>query len=214
MIDLHSHTLLSDGCLLPSELARRAEVLGYEALGITDHADDSNIEAVISALTKVSKELNKNGRIRVIAGVELTHIPPRDIGRMVKKDRKLGAAIVIGHGETLVEPVAPGTNLAYIEAKVDILAHPGLVTEAEARLAKKNSVRFEITTRRGHCLSNGNVASMAVAFGVKLILNTDSHGPSDLVSDETALKVLRGSGLDKKDILKVQKDTHELLDKI
>ncbi len=146
--------------------------------------------------------------------MELTHIPPGDIGHMVKKARKLGAAVVIGHGETLVEPVAPGTNLAYIEAKVDILAHPGLVTEAEATLAKKNSVRFEITTRRGHCLSNGHVASMARAFGVKMILNTDSHGPSDLVSDETALKVLLGAGLDKKDILKIRKDTNELLNKI
>ncbi|MFQ5441977.1 MAG: histidinol phosphate phosphatase domain-containing protein [Thermodesulfobacteriota bacterium] len=211
---MHTHTLISDGCLLPSELARRAEVMGYEAIAITDHADGSNIEFVISSLKKVSKELNKNGGIRVIAGVELTHIPPGDIGRMVKKARKLGAEVVIGHGETLSEPVAPGTNLAYIEAGVDILAHPGLVTEAEARLAKKNSVRFEITTRRGHCLSNGHVASTAKAFGVKLILNTDSHGPSDLVTEETALKVLLGSGLDKKAILKVQKDTHELLHNI
>jgi uncharacterized phage-associated protein len=32
MIDLHTHTLFSDGELLPSELVRRAEMTGYEAL--------------------------------------------------------------------------------------------------------------------------------------------------------------------------------------
>ena len=43
MIDLHTHSLFSDGALVPSEHVRRVEVLGYEAIAITDHADDSNI---------------------------------------------------------------------------------------------------------------------------------------------------------------------------
>jgi len=43
MIDLHTHSLLSDGELLPLELARRARVKGYTVLGITDHVDATNI---------------------------------------------------------------------------------------------------------------------------------------------------------------------------
>ena len=35
MIDLHTHTLNSDGELLPAELWRRAQVRGYRFLGIT-----------------------------------------------------------------------------------------------------------------------------------------------------------------------------------
>ena len=42
-IDLHMHSLFSDGELLPSEIARRAYVLGHEAIAITDHVDYSNI---------------------------------------------------------------------------------------------------------------------------------------------------------------------------
>ncbi|MFQ5354490.1 MAG: histidinol phosphate phosphatase domain-containing protein [Thermodesulfobacteriota bacterium] len=106
MIDFHSHTLLSDGCLLPSELAQRCEVAGYKALAITDHVDDSNLESVIAALLRVTPRLNRYMSIKVLAGVELTHIPPRDIPFMVKKARSLGAQIIIGHGETLSEPVA------------------------------------------------------------------------------------------------------------
>ena len=42
-IDLHMHSLFSDGELLPSELARRALKLNHEAIAITDHVDYSNI---------------------------------------------------------------------------------------------------------------------------------------------------------------------------
>ena len=45
-IDLHMHSLFSDGELLPSELARRALVLGHETIAITDHVDYSNIETI------------------------------------------------------------------------------------------------------------------------------------------------------------------------
>jgi predicted metal-dependent phosphoesterase TrpH len=34
MIDLHTHSFLSDGELLPSELVRRAKVKGYRIIGI------------------------------------------------------------------------------------------------------------------------------------------------------------------------------------
>ena len=49
MIDLHTHTFFSDGELVPAEHLRRVEVLGYEAVAITDHADSSNLD-FISAL--------------------------------------------------------------------------------------------------------------------------------------------------------------------
>jgi len=213
MIDFHSHTIFSDGYLIPSELARRAESAGYKALAMTDHADDSNLESVLLALQRVSKRLNKYLNLKVLAGVELTHIPPRDIPFMVKKARDLGAQILIGHGETLTEPVAKGTNMAYIKAGVDIVAHPGLVSAAEAKAAAANDVRFEITTRAGHSISNGHVARIATAYGVKMILDTDTHSPSDIITPQWAQRVIEGAGLGKKDFRKIQKNAVELLDK-
>jgi len=214
MIDFHSHTLLSDGYLLPSELARRAEVAGYKALAMTDHADDSNLESLVSSLLRVTERLNKYMSLTVLAGVELTHIPPRDIPFMVKKARDLGAQVVIGHGETLAEPVAHGTNRAYIRAGVDIIAHPGLITVGEARLAADMGVCLEITTRSGHSISNGHVARMARACGVKLILDTDTHSPSDIINASWAEKVILGAGLEKNDYKKIQRNAVELLDKV
>ena len=214
MIDFHTHSLISDGYLLPSELARRARVLGYKAIAITDHADESNLDTVIAQLAKAALALTRSADIIVIPGVELTHIPPGDIPGMVKKARSLGSKVVVGHGETLAEPVAPGTNEAFIRAKVDVLAHPGLVTKAEAGLAAKNSVFFEITARKGHSLSNGHVAKVAQSSGVKMLLNTDAHAPEDLISVDTALKVALGAGLTEKDFARMEEDARELVDKV
>lgn len=214
MIDFHTHSILSDGVLIPTELVRRARVAGYTAMAITDHADEANIELVLAQIIKVAKQLNTDKTFRLIAGVELTHIPPRHIPLMVKKARALGARIVVGHGETLAEPVEPGANTAYIKAKVDVLAHPGLITEEDCKLAVKNSVCLEVTARGGHNASNGHVARLSKKWGAKMLVNTDTHAPGDLISDDRALKVALGAGLDENDFRRIVENAKELLEKV
>jgi histidinol phosphatase-like PHP family hydrolase len=195
MIDLHTHTLFSDGVLVPSELVRRAVMKGYEVIAITDHADSSNLDFTIPRVSAACRELNRRWNIIALPGIELTHIPPETFAELTQKARSLGAAIVVAHGETLVEPVHPGTNRAAIEAGVDILAHPGLITREEAELAARKGVHLEISSRKGHSLSNGYVARMAVEAGAKLVIDTDTHEPGDLIASEFAETVLRGAGL-------------------
>jgi histidinol phosphatase-like PHP family hydrolase len=195
MIDLHTHSLFSDGVLVPSELVRRAVMKGYEVIAITDHADASNLDFTIPRVTAACKELNRRWKITALPGIELTHIPPETFAELTDRARSLGAMIVVAHGETLVEPVHPGTNRAAIEARVDILAHPGLITKDEAELAYKNGVHLEITARKGHSLSNGHVARIAADTGAKLVIDTDTHEPGDLITDEFAREILLGAGL-------------------
>ncbi|MFQ5465074.1 MAG: histidinol phosphate phosphatase domain-containing protein [Thermodesulfobacteriota bacterium] len=213
MIDLHTHTLHSDGELLPTELARRARVIGYRALAITDHADESNIEELLTRISRVAVELNRRGDLKVVPGVELTHIPPARIPALVREARALGAGIVVGHGETIVEPVAPGTNGAYIRAGVDILAHPGLIGDREARLAASGGVHLEISARKGHCLGNGHVAATAGRHGIRLVFNTDAHSPGDLATEGFAASVVLGAGLTKTDFRKMQKNAETIVKK-
>jgi histidinol phosphatase-like PHP family hydrolase len=194
MIDLHTHTTFSDGELIPSELVRRAEALGYTTIGITDHADYTNIEHILSCVSKI-KYFEEVSDIRVVVGAELTHVPPARIGPLAAAARKLGAEIVVVHGETPVEPVRPGTNRAAIEAGVDILAHPGFITEEEAELARDNNVCLEITSRSGHNITNGHVVRMAKLAGAKMVVDTDSHSPNDLISSQRAIDIAVGAGL-------------------
>ena len=214
MIDLHTHSLLSDGELLPSELVRRAVVKGYQALAITDHVDVSNIDWVISRLVKDCSELMKYFQIAVIPGAEITHVPPEMIKPLAEEARKLGAKVVVVHGETIVEPVAPGSNLKALESPIDILAHPGLITEEEVLLAKKNGIMLEITARKGHCLTNGHVAKLALKTGAGLVLNTDAHSPEDLITPDQARKIALGAGLNEEDFLRLKRNERELLERI
>ena len=211
MIDLHTHTVFSDGELIPFELARRAAVAGYRALAITDHGDFSNMDLIIPRLSRIAHDLGKSLGLAVIPGIELTHIPPAMIAEAAAEARSLGAKLVVLHGETIVEPVAPGTNRAAIEAGVDILSHPGLLTAEEAALAAQGGVCLEITTRKGHSLTNGHVAKLALAAGAKLVINNDAHAPGDLVSLEMARKVALGAGLSEEQFEQCRRNSAELV---
>ncbi|MEE9594640.1 MAG: histidinol phosphate phosphatase domain-containing protein [Candidatus Hydrothermarchaeales archaeon] len=195
--DLHVHSLFSDGELVPAEIARRYSELGYEAVAITDHADNSNIEFILSSLGPACEELSKHSGIKVVPGVELTHVPPGMLAGLVEKAKELKARVIVVHGETIVEPVAKGTNAAAVRLNdVDILAHPGLITEEEASLAAENDIYLELSARKGHCITNGHVAQMAQNTDAKLIVNTDAHSPSDIIEPEMVVKVAVGAGLD------------------
>jgi len=211
MFDLHAHSLLSDGVLLPSEVAVRYAALGYKVIAITDHVDYSNIEQVITSILKFTKHWPKNSNIKVLPGVELTHLPLEQFKPLVKYARSRGIKVVVGHGETLAEPVIHGTNRAAINAGVDILAHPGLITDEDVKLAKKKRVFLEITARKGHCVSNPHVAEKALKIGAKLILETDSHSPENIISRNDLVSVGINAGLEQSDIDTIYKNINKFI---
>ena len=211
-IDLHMHSLFSDGELLPSELARRALKLNHEVIAITDHVDYYNIEEIPKIQSAID-DINSNWDITVVLGAEVTHAPTESIDGIAKRAKELGAKIVVVHGETLNEPVTPGTNLAAVKSKyVDILGHPGLITREEAELALKNDIYLEISARKGHCLANGHAASMAREVGNNLLVDTDTHSPDDLITFEKSYEIARGAGLSDEEAMKALVDNpRELL---
>jgi putative hydrolase len=213
MIDLHTHSLFSDGELVPFELIRRAEAIGYKAIAITDHVDSSNIDLVIPRIANAIQKIKGFISLEAIPGAEITHVPPQIIPELVKEARNLGAKIVVVHGETLVEPVAPGTNRAAIEANADILAHPGIISEEDLLLAKEKGVTLEITSRKGHSLSNGYVAREAMRFGVRLCINTDAHSPSDLITKAFATRILLASGIEEERVESVFENSKFIIEK-
>ncbi|MGM0507653.1 MAG: histidinol phosphate phosphatase domain-containing protein [Fusobacteriota bacterium] len=214
--EFHTHTFLSDGVLLLSEHIRRAEKLGYACIGITDHADISNIDEILTKINSVIKKEGKYYDIEILPGVELTHVPPELIDDLAKQAKEKGAKIVIVHGETIVEPVTKGTNLAAVSSKyVDVLAHPGLIKDDVVKKAAENNVFLELSARRGHSLSNGHVAKKANQYNANLIVNSDGHTPGDFITQEFAYKVAISSGLSKERAYKVVKEnSRSLLKKI
>lgn len=197
--DLHTHSIFSDGELIPAELVRRAEVLGHDAIAITDHVDMTNVEFVVRNVVKAA-ELSSDS-IQVIPGVEVTHVPPAKMDKVISEAKRLGAQIVVVHGETVAEPVAPGTDMAAVSnPDVDILGHPGFITEKEAQIAKDNGVALEITGRGGHNITNGHVVNMARLVGAKMVIDSDAHSPENLMDEASARKVAFGAGMSRTEV--------------
>lgn len=214
MIDLHTHSIFSDGELVPFELIRRAEAIGYSAIAITDHMDASNIDLIIPRLVKAIEQIRPYVSLEVLPGAEITHAPPELISDLVREARNLGAKVVVVHGETIVEPVKKGTNKAAIQARADILSHPGLISTEDLLFAKERNVLLEITARKGHSLANGYVAKEAVRFGAPLCINTDGHSPSDLITKETARTILLAAGIEENRINTVFENSRNLIERV
>ncbi len=195
MIDLHTHSFLSDGVLSPAELISRAADIGCRGLAISDHADDATMDFIVRSLRRLADAAGDVLPLKFLVGIEITHVPPARIAPLARRAKELGADVVLVHGQTLVEPVPEGTNRAAIEAGVDILAHPGLITPDEARMAATQGVLLEITSRKGHCLTNGHVAKTGRDAGARFVISSDAHEPRDLLSRVFAETVALGAGL-------------------
>ncbi len=215
MIDFHTHTLLSDGVLMPAELVRRVYIAGYKVLGITDHVDFTNIEFVYNSILNFISEMKDCGwDIKIIPGVEITHVPVKKIENIVNMAKGLKIPLIIVHGETPVEPVEKGTNRAAIEAGVDILAHPGFISPEEVKRAVELNVNLELTARKGHSITNGHVAKLATKFNAGMVVDTDSHQPGDFFTKEFRESVIKGCGLEDEQIVRIEKNIIALSEKL
>lgn len=214
MIDFHTHTLLSDGEVVPSELVRRALVKGYRGIAITDHVDGSNLEIVVPAIVRFAETIRGMVDLDVIPGAELTHVPPALISGMAARARELGARFIVVHGETIAEPVAGGTNEAALNSDIDLLSHPGLITEDLAVIAAERGIYLELSARKGHCLTNGHVARIAKKAKAPLLVNTDAHAPGDLIDDDTMMEIAVGAGLSVEEARSVRASAESLLGRL
>jgi len=216
LYDFHTHTFLSDGVLTPIELIRRAHVIGYQVMAITDHVGPGNVEFILKTLKKECDAANRRWDILALPGVEITHCPKDEIDSLAQEARAMGAKVVNVHGETVMEPVEPGTNLAAVSSDhVDILAHPGLITPHDAALAASNGVFLEVSARKGHGFANGHVVKMARDAGATMVLDSDAHEPGDLLTRDFAMNVARGAGLSDEDAVALLDDNpRNLLSKL
>ena len=99
------------------------------------------------------------------------------------------------HGECVSLNILPGTNAAAVRAEgVDILGHPGLLEEEDAREAARRGIYLEISARQGHNWANGHVYAMARRTGAPIVVDSDGHDEEGLLSVSKVTALLRGAG--------------------
>lgn len=216
MIDLHTHTFLSDGALVPAELARRASVAGYRVLGITDHVDPGTLRFTIETTLQFCAAIQDQMQLHIVPGVEITHVPCSLIAETARNARSLGAQLVIVHGESIVEPVAEGSNRAALDADIDLLAHPGVIDRGTVARAAERGIYLEISARAGHSLGNGRLVALARDVGAIefLVVSSDAHEPGDLLTKALRRAVCMGAGLTDTEADRVERNADVLWKKV
>jgi len=209
--DLHTHTILSDGTSSVDEMAKKAEELN-NSIAITDHILNSNLKNFLDAREKYLKIYDN-----IIFGVEITRVNPEKIPEIAKEAKK-NLFLVIVHGETPGDIMVPkNTNKAALNCKyVDILAHPGNLTEEDAQKAKENEIYIELGTRSLHT-ANGSInkknAKICRDYGVKMVINTDAHSVDSLISYSKAVKVALDAGLTEQETFETNENARKIFEK-
>ncbi len=215
MIDLHTHSLFSDGELLPSELVRRAEEIGYEAVAITDHADSSNLDWIVPRLVRVCEDLNRRWKIRAVPGIELTHLPPDMIAPLAAEARSLGREDC---GRSRRNSGGAGRSRNKRQGHRSRRGHSGApgfdFRRRDGPGPGKKSFSGDHRPAGAIAWRTAMLPAWLQRFGASLVLNTDGHAPGDLITRGQALKVALGAGLEADDFERMLQNSREIVTRV
>jgi len=225
--ELHSHTNFSDGKSSIEEMLSKAKELN-SAIAITDHfiGDEfginkilyRNISSLDSFLKRREKFMKNNKKLfddvdEVIFGIEITRVRPEKIFE-IAKNAKRHNFIVLVHGETNSDNVPAGTNTAALNCEyVDVLAHPGHLSEENALKARENKIFIEITAREMHRAENPEIVKICKKFNLETVINTDAHSASELIDYAKAKEVGLKSGLSEDEVKQANENAKKIFKK-
>lgn len=167
MVDFNIRIHIGDGELDIASALRYASLAGIRFACLIMPSDGDLVPA-LSAVKQV-RCLSLYAGIESVVGVEFRHIPPALLPSVVQEARRAGIAFVMAYGESIQDQVAEGTNLAAIEAGVDVISHPGLIDVEAASFAAERGVALEITASPKHGLTNGHIAAVGLHAGCLLV---------------------------------------------
>ncbi|OGE19657.1 hypothetical protein A3J19_01970 [Candidatus Daviesbacteria bacterium RIFCSPLOWO2_02_FULL_41_8] len=226
--DLHTHSNFPN--LHPShgpgvnsieEIIKKAESLGYEYIGITDHTlafSATSKEERISWVEKRTKFIqsikSRTKDTRVLNGLEIDILTD---GTLSVPDEALAtldyciAGIHSGHADPK-EQITKRLLSALSNPYVDIISHPTgrLLNERESsdadwdevfRVAAKRKKILEINAHPVRLDLRDDLVRRALKFGVKFIINTDAHEVSQMDNMGFGVSVARRGWAEKKDIV-------------
>ena len=178
MIDLHTHSLLSDGALVPAELVRRA--IGEGLRRYSHNRPRGQLQPGLHRPQGRARGRGALGPMPIVghtrhrdnARPAVRHSGPGEAGEGTGRKAGRGARRDAGRaGDARHEPGRHNVRRGHTLA-------PRADQQARTRaLAAKKGVYLEISARKGHSLSNGHVAAMATETGARLVINTDAHEP-------------------------------------
>jgi len=219
--DVHVHTNFSDGVNTMEEMIEKAKELGYEYIGISDHAPSiqsrgvGTVLKIISDTKKKIDDINKSQNdIKVLFGYEVnvlvdnTLALPEDI---LKNLDYVVAGIHTALGQdkkTVTERLISAIENPY----VSIISHPSgrLINGREASepdwnkifdAARERGVILEINAQPDRLDLPDDLIKNAIEWGVKLVINSDAHSTDQMMFMRCGIDNARRGWAEKENIL-------------
>lgn len=219
--DVHTHTVFSDGHNTLQEMVSMAKSLGYEYYGVSDHAPSiksrglKEVQKIITDTKKLIKDFNDSQNdIKVLYGYEVNILSDATLALPDEILSQLDYVIAGIHSsfnqnsEQITQRLVAALENPYI----NIIAHPsGRILNSRDPIdpnwnvvfgyARDNKKILEINSQPDRLDLPDDLVKEAKEWGVKMIINTDSHDVSQFSSLKYGIYNARRGWADKKDII-------------
>jgi DNA polymerase (family 10) len=226
--DLHVHTDFSDGRNSIEDMVCGALIRNLSVLAITDHSpsllnrrysDDSYLLNQHNEIDQLRKKYGAH--ISILKGIEADILPNGMIDLSVEMLKKMDIVVASLHVE-LDQPreqITARLIRAIENPFVDIIGHPGgrlypmaditdLDWERIFRAAAYNHVALEINSHKSHPIFDDEKVRQAVALGVPIALNSDSHSTAMLDQSRFGISIARRAGLSSDQVINTWSHNH------
>jgi len=218
--DVHMHTVETDGRNTIEEMAEAASERGYKYMAITDHSknlafanglDDKRAVEHIKRIRAVSEA---NGQIQIFAGVEVDILADGtlDLSDGVLEQMDIVIASVHSHFNQSPAEMTDRLLKAVHHPNVSLLGHPTgrlllrrdaypFDIDAVLKEAAKKKVAMELNAYPDRLDLSDRHLRLAKQYGVKVVINTDSHHTSHMEKIRFGVLQARRAWLTKGDVL-------------
>jgi DNA polymerase (family 10) len=225
--DLHVHSKWDDRISSIEEMAKFAQKMGYEYIGISDHTkflriehglDEKQLAQRDKEIDRINKRFRASGSgFRIFRGCEANILNDGSIDIKDEALAKLDFVIAGIHSsfKTEKEQMTERIIRAMKNPNVDIISHPTgrLIKTREEyqidfdrilRAARETKTILEINAFPERLDLNDQNIRRAKEAGVKMIINTDAHQKDQLRFMEFGIAQARRGWAEKEDIINVQ----------
>jgi putative hydrolase len=196
--DVHSHSNWSDGKATMLEMARGAEAMGYEYLGVTDHSPRIKVVNGLNAdrLLLQSREMAEvQAQVPGVALMQGIEVDILEDGALDLPDtvlELLDVVIASPHVKLRQEPAAMTERMlrAVSHPHVDVIGHPtgrrpgsregaNYDLEAVFKEAARHGVALEIDCDPARMDLSPEMARFALECGCNFAVDGDAHAPAE-----------------------------------
>jgi len=218
--DVHMHTVETDGRNTIEEMAQAAREHGYKYMAITDHsknlafANGLDDKRAVEHVKRIRAASAAGEGIRIFAGIEVDILADGtlDLSDSVLEQMDLVIASVHSHFNQSPAEMTERLLKAVENPNTSLIGHPTgrLLLRREAysfdldavlKAAAKQKVAMELNAYPDRLDLCDRHLRLAKQYGVKVVINTDSHHTSHLDKIRFGILQARRAWLTKEDVL-------------